>query len=142
MKTITTTVDIAAPLERVWTVLVDFEAYPTWNPFIRYISGPVVVGGRLEAVLAPPGQRGMRFRPKVLVAEPARELRWKGQMLVPGLFDGEHFFLLEPMVGGTRLTHGETFSGVLPAFMGAASFKPVEAGFKAMNEALKARADV
>lgn len=141
MRTITTTVDIAAPPERVWAVLVDFDAYPTWNPFIRSISGPIIVGGRLDAMIAPPGRRGMRFRPKLLVAAPARELRWKGHMLIPGLFDGEHFFRLEQTAGGARLTHGETFSGVLPALMRASAFEPIEAGFKAMNEALRVKSN-
>ncbi len=58
--------------------------------------------------------RGMQFRPKVLVVEVAREFRWKGKLLVTGLFDGEHFFILEQTPNGTVLfTQGEIFSGLL-----------------------------
>lgn len=140
MRTITTTIDLAAPPERVWSVLVDFARYPEWNAFIRSIAGQLVVGAKLDAFIAPPGQRGMRFRPRLLVVDPMRELRWKGRLIVPGLFDGEHFFRLEPNTGGTRLIHGEIFSGLLPALMSPASFNPIEAGFQAMNEALARRA--
>lgn len=139
MKTISTTIDIAAEPERVWEVLTDFARHPDWNPFIRAISGPLEAGGRLSVHICPPGQKGMQFRPKVLAAEPARELRWKGTVGIPGIFDGEHVFRLESIAGGTRLHHGETFSGLLPALMSARSFEPIEAGFRAMNEALAHR---
>ena len=39
MKELRREVEIAAPAERVWSVLVDFDAYPDWNPFIRSIQG-------------------------------------------------------------------------------------------------------
>lgn len=139
MKTISTTIDIAAGPERVWAVLTDFARHPEWNPFIRSISGPLEAGGRLTVHICPPGQKGMTFRPKVLAAERARELRWKGRVIIPGIFDGEHFFRLEPVAGGTRLHHGETFSGLIPALMPARAFMPIEAGFRSMNEALARR---
>lgn len=140
MKIISTTIEIAAQPERVWAVLTDFARHPEWNPFIRSISGTLEAGSRLDVHICPPGQKGMRFRPKVLAVAPARELRWKGSLLIPGIFDGEHVFRLEPHNGGTRLHHEETFSGVLPLLMSARSFAPVEAGFRSMNEALARRA--
>lgn len=32
-------VEIAAPPTAVWAILMDFERYPDWNPFIIKISG-------------------------------------------------------------------------------------------------------
>jgi hypothetical protein len=56
----------------------------------------------------------MRSRPTVLRVSPDCELRWLSTLLIPGLFNGEHYFLLEPTVtDATRLTHGEKFSGLL-----------------------------
>ena len=141
MRRIATTIDISAPPERVWAILTDFPAHAGWNPFITAISGEPKAGARLAIRVEPPGGKGMSFRPRVLVAEPERELRWLGRLIVPGLFDGEHYFLLEPIAGGTRLTHGENFRGVLVAMMGDASFAAIESGFSAMNAALKARAE-
>ncbi len=82
--------------------LTDFAAYPEWNPFIPCISGPGTVGSRLDVQLQPPGGRGMQLRPTVLAAAPSEELRWLGQLGVPGLFDGEHRFRIEPLGGGSR----------------------------------------
>lgn len=142
MKSVSTTTNIAAPPARVWEVLTDFPSHPMWNPFIRSISGPLKVGERLAIQVQPPGGKVMSFRPKVLVAEPERELRWKGRLLVPGLFDGEHVFRLEPNAHGTRFHHGENFSGLLVALMPASSFEKIKRGFDAMNDALKKRVEI
>jgi hypothetical protein len=54
-----------------------------------------------------PGRRPTTFRPRVLEAEPARRLRWLGHLLVPGLFDGEHRFTIEPAGPGLRDPAGD-----------------------------------
>jgi uncharacterized protein YndB with AHSA1/START domain len=43
-----TSIDIAAPPERVWEVLTQLAAYPEWNPFIVRAEGTVAVGERLS----------------------------------------------------------------------------------------------
>ena len=140
MRRIETAIDIAAPPEAVWGVLVDFAAYPDWNPFIRRLQGEARIGARLEVTVQPPGGRAMTFKPTVLAAEPGRELRWLGRVLLPGLFDGEHGFRIERNNSGCRLHHGETFSGILvPLF--AKMLENTERGFIALNQALKQRVE-
>ena len=140
MAIIETSINIAATPSRVWQVLLDFPGYPEWNPFIRSISGSVSAGRKLKIRVEPPGRRAMSFRPVILVADPERELRWRGKVLVPGIFDGEHYFRLEPHGSGTRLVHGEGFTGILLPLMRSA-LRATEEGFRAMNEALKKRAE-
>ncbi len=140
MRRIDTAIDIAASQAAVWSVLIDFAAYPDWNPFIRRLQGEAKVGARLEVTVQPPGGSAMTFKPTVRAAEPNRELRWLGRVLVPGLFDGEHGFRLEATSAGCRFHHGETFSGLLvPLFAGMLT--RTEQGFVAMNEALKRRVE-
>jgi hypothetical protein len=140
MKRIATTIDIAARASTVWRILTDFAAYPDWNPFIRRLSGELVVGARLQVTIQPPGRRPMSFRPVVQRVEPERELRWLGRVLLPGLFDGEHGFVIEQHADGCRLHHEETFSGLLvPLFDGTLS--ATEQGFVAFNVALQRRAE-
>ncbi len=142
MLTLRTEIQIAAPPERVWNILMDFPRYGQWNPFVRSLQGTPQVGETLRVFIHPPGGRGMQFRPKVLTVEPAHEFRWKGKLLVSGLFDGEHFFLLEQMPDGhVRFTQGELFSGLLVPLMKRSLEGPTRAGFVAMNEALKRRAE-
>ncbi len=141
MNTVSTSILISAPPEQVWDVLTDFSRYPEWNPFIQSISGQLVPGEKLRVGIKPPGGKAMTFNPTVLAAQPARELRWKGRLLLPGIFDGEHFFRMEPSGNATRFVHGEKFSGLLVGVMGASSFNQIESGFRAMNEAIKERAE-
>jgi hypothetical protein len=140
LRRIETAIDIAAPPRAVWDVLVDFAAYPDWNPFIRRLQGEARVGARLEVTVQPPGGKPMTFKPTVLAAEPARELRWLGRVLMPGLFDGEHGFRLEATAGGCRLHHGETFGGILVPLFGK-MLDDTERGFAALNAALKERVE-
>lgn len=141
MKELRTEITIAAPPERLWEVLTDFDSYPSWNPFIRSVAGRPAAGTKLEVQIESAGGRSMRFSPTVLKAEPPRELRWLGRVLLPGVFDGEHSFHIEPSGdGGSRFVHRERFSGVLVTLFGGAVQK-MERGFVAMNEALKQRAE-
>lgn len=39
MPSITTEIEIAAPPDAVWAVLVDYDRYSEWNPFISKLSG-------------------------------------------------------------------------------------------------------
>ena len=138
---IETTILIEAPTAVVWQALTDFAAFPAWNPFIRSISGPLEEGGRLAIQVQPPEGRAMGFRPKILKVASERELRWRGMVLIPGLFDGEHYFRLDPVgMGTTRFTHGERFSGLLVGpFARRGILEATRQGFEAMNRALKHR---
>ena len=141
MKEIETSVEIDAPPAAVWRVLTDFPAYGEWNPFIRSIEGTVQEGERLAVRLEPPGGKGMTIKPTVLAAEPDRELRWNGRLLIPGLFDGEHTFRIEPIDGQrSRFVHGERFTGILVGLVKGVLAK-TEQGFEEMNAALKERVE-
>lgn len=84
----------------------------------------------------------MTFKPTVLVADPEREFRWRGKLMLPGLFDGEHRFQLEPMAANrVQFIHSEQFSGLLVPLLAKSLDTNVRQGFETMNQALKARAE-
>ncbi|HEX9619859.1 MAG TPA: SRPBCC domain-containing protein [Polyangiaceae bacterium] len=136
-----TEIVIDAPPAEVWRVLTDFRAYHEWNPFITSIAGELRVGARLNVVMSPPEGAERRFRPEIVGYEEQRELRWRGHLWLDALFRGEHFFLLSRADGdGTRLVHGEDFSGLLVKLMGR-SLTQAARGFVYMNRALKRRVE-
>ncbi len=142
MKELHTEIEIEASAERVWGLLTYFSSYPQWNPFIRSISGQPTPGERLEVRIEPPGGRGMTFKPKVLNAEPNRELRWLGHLLVPGLFDGEHSFTIQPLgENRVRFAQREAFRGLLVPLFARSLDNNTQRGFEEMNRALKERAE-
>ena len=70
------------------------------------------------------------------------ELRWRGNLGIPGLFDGEHSFVLEAIdARRSRLIHSERFSGLLIPIFSWLAAKQTERAFEAMNMALKARVE-
>jgi hypothetical protein len=140
MREIRTEIDIDAPADVVWRVLTDFPAYDSWNPFIREAVGVVAAGERLT-VRMDAGGREWTLRPRVLVADAPRELRWRGRLGMPGVFDGEPIFEIEPRAGGVRFVHREAFRGVLVPVLLAVLRDETLRGFEAMNDALRTRAE-
>lgn len=137
MKHIETMIRIYAPCEKVWQILTDFESYPSWNPFIRFISGELKEGQKLQIRISPPNEKEMSFSPVLIRSIPGRELRWSGKLLFKGLFDGEHYFGLEEIDENTTLfVHGEYFSGLLVGLMPSV-LEQTKVGFEQMNQALK-----
>ncbi|MCZ7401856.1 MAG: SRPBCC domain-containing protein [Candidatus Methanoperedens sp.] len=137
-----TEIQINAPPERIWRILTDFAGFPQWNPFIRRASGKPENGEKLEVYLQPEGAGGMTVRPIVLKSEPGRELRWRGHLLLPGLFDGEHIFIIEPLVaGGVRFIQREIFTGLFVPFLAHKLNTETRRGFEDMNHALKLLAE-
>jgi hypothetical protein len=142
MKTLHTEIEITASAERVWDTLADLKAYPTWNPFITRVAGELMPGAKLEVRLEPPDASPMTFRPAVLTVKTGRELRWIGRVVVPGLFDGEHHFEIQPLgPGRVRFVQEERFTGVLVPVFARGLDDNTRRGFEAMNAALKARAE-
>ncbi|MCA0158163.1 SRPBCC domain-containing protein [Tsukamurella sp. M9C] len=137
-RTVERSIEIAAPPAEVWRVLVDFAAYPQWNPFVIRAAAPdgLEVGRDLDVRISNGGSE-TGFRPAVLAVEPDRELRWRGRVLLPGVLDGEHSFRLEATAQGMRFTQGERFRGVLVPVAGSSI--DVAGGFDAMNAALRDR---
>ncbi len=137
-----TEIDINATSDRVWEVLIDFALYPEWNPFVRRLDGAFVVGERVRAVLQPPNQKGMIFKPRVTKIVPRRELRWLGSLGFRGLFDGEHIFeIRSPSPHMVHFVQREIFKGILAPVILKNVTRNTRAGFEQMNQALKERCE-
>jgi hypothetical protein len=138
MATYETEIIIDAPPAAVWKHLIDVGRHDEWSQHFQLRGEPVVGGpGRIEFALV-----GVSTGANVVfqkVDEP-RELRWHGGP--KGLAYGSHFFILEPLDGGTRtrFRHGESFSGLFAGlvvrFLGSNLGGPSYEGF---NEDLRRR---
>jgi hypothetical protein len=139
MRTVSAAIDIDAPPATVWAILADLGSYREWNPLFVEADGHVAVGQRVTLRSKRPGtDRLTTVRPTITKADPDSELRWVAR--VPAIITGEHAFALSPAGGGTRLVQSETFRGLLASIPNPA-FDNAEASFRALNEALRARAE-
>jgi hypothetical protein len=142
MKEIKSEIEIKAPAETVWNVLMDFDHYSEWNPFIKSIAGHKSKGGQINVFIQPPGEKGMTFKPRVIEHKKQQEFRWLGKLWGGLFFNGEHYFLLEDKGNGiTQFTHGEKFTGILVGIM-SSLLKNTKSGFEEMNIALKEKCEL
>jgi hypothetical protein len=139
--TITTQIEIDASPSTVWKVLTDFASYPEWNPFLTSVAGSPIEGSKLQVRFEPPGGRGLNMSPRILSVVPQEELKWLGHLLVPGIFDGEHHFLISDLGdGSTRFAQEEVFRGMLVPLTSKLLAK-TKKGFEQMNQALRDRSE-
>ena len=133
-------VGIDADPQTVWDVLTDRDR--AWSPFVRSIEGDLTVGASLKVRLEPEGGRAITFRPRVIEAEPGRHLAWLGRTGLPFVFDGEHHFDIVPQEDGSvRLEQWERFTGLLVPLFSRRFWERTLAGFRALNEAVRDRAE-
>ena len=140
-KTLTASVHIDASPDQVWAVLSDFASYPDWNPFIVSATGTLEPGARLALRMQPVGASATTVRPHVVEATAGQRLRWLGRLGVPGVFDAEHDFTLQPQGSGTMLVQREVFRGVLVPLFSRMLSRTTLPAFVAMNEALKEKVE-
>lgn len=141
-KELKTEVLINASPSTIWNILMEFDKYPEWNPFIKSIKGLPIEGAKVSARLEPPDSMGMTISPTILEVTDEKAFRWLGHMFIPGLFDGEHIFeLTDNKNGTTTFVQREKFRGILVSLFNKMLDNNTYRGFVLMNQQLKAIAE-
>ena len=142
MREIRTEIEIAAPPAKVWSILMNFDAWKEWNPIVVQATGIASLGSELVITMKnEDGKDGPKYAPVVTIFQEPKSFRWRAKMMAEFLFTNDKVFELEGTSSGTRLVHKELFSGmVVPLFWGKLNGS-VPAMLKSMNDALKLRAE-
>jgi len=142
LKELRTEIEINTSPERVWKILIDFEKYVQWNPFIHKIIGQAKEGARIEIHIETPGGKNRKYEPTLTKVDEGRELRWLGKSSLPGFLNGEHIFAIEQLdAQRVRFVQREVFDGLLTSLFGKSLDTDVRQGLEEMNRALKERAE-
>jgi hypothetical protein len=142
IRELSTGIEIDATAGDVWNVLVDFERYPEWTRIFEFALGHTDVGERLTVMISSGGSKRMTFEPLLLEAREPVEFRWKGRLLLRGIFDGEHIFrITEACEGSVRFTHSEKFSGFLVPWLWRDLDTNTRRGFERFNMDIKKRSE-
>ena len=144
-------VEIEAPIERVWSVMLDTASYGEWNPFVEKAdcSSDPAVGDPIVLHVRWANGRSTTSPERISVIEPPHEeggLRratlayvYEGLPAKLGLVRGTRYQRLWQQPGGpTHYDTVEEFSGPLVRLAGP---KRVEDGFRRHAEALKQRCE-
>jgi len=84
-REIRTEIEIEGTAQQVWDTLTDFESYSQWNSGFVKAAGRAKVGETLRITFSQKPGKTMDMHPTVLVADPGRELRWLGRLLMPAI---------------------------------------------------------
>ena len=140
MFQIDTEVHIQASPEQVWQGLVDFPAYPEWNPYIA-VRGEAGHGKEIEWLFIRPA---LKHRFWVMATiwefETARTLGWR--LGIRGVFTLHERYELEPAAGFTRLRHRITCSGVMALLAGRLLRRRFSNAVEAANEGLRCHVEL
>jgi hypothetical protein len=108
---ISSSINIAAPPERVWAVVADLANYPQWHPAYQSVTGELMVGSTLTIkTTSPTTGNPVTLKVKVLTVEPGTELAWASRLL--GITTITRRFLLRSADGGTELTQAGIYRGL------------------------------
>ncbi|MFL5298137.1 MAG: SRPBCC family protein [Phenylobacterium sp.] len=135
-------VGVQAPPEVIWEVLTDLAAWEQWNPLYPKASGEIRIGSTLDITLALPGEKPQQIQPTVLEWVPNDQLHWKLTML-GGLVKTLRFLEIEKLADESCIvSNGEYIGGVMGPSAARRMGQKVYRGFREMDEALKARAEL
>lgn len=141
-------VHIEAPIHVVWAAMVDFVAYPQWNPFIVRIDGPEVLETTADELVLQVQLADGRSRAVPVQVTDAAEphpdalghVAWLAWSFTDwparwGLLTSNRTQRCVQELGRATIYHSEeAFEGVLAPFV---PIEAVQAGFEAQAEALK-----
>ena len=135
------TATIDAPLDCVWSVLVDLEHYHEWNTFVPVMRSSFQVGSLLTMQVHMNKRLQVKSVETITAIEPLRLLAWKTRS--PGwLLQGERFQTLTAIdANTTQYWTREAFTGLLAPLLKIMLGRALQRGFDAVADGLKARAE-
>lgn len=138
-----TEIDIAAPPQAVWDVLVKIDGWPEWNTTVAKATGTAALDGDLDVTMfAEDGvSDGPRYQPKIIQLDAATHLEWRATMLAGFVFTNDKVVQLQPTATGTKVIHIERFSGMMLPLMTGVMNEGVPPILNTMNKDLKSRVE-
>jgi hypothetical protein len=134
-------IGIQAPAEVIWEIVHDLDRWKDWNPTYTEAAGIIRIGETLTMTLVLPGQAAQQIRPKVLEWVPDSQLHWELKLLGGAIRTLRYIEIESLGPANCVIDNGELFRGIMGPSLGRRMGGHVRRGFRAMNEALKARAE-
>ena len=142
MKTIETQIKANSTPEKIWKILINFEEYELWNPFMIKVVGDAKLGSKIMVKIQTVRGKQRTYYPTITRLEINKELRWKGKSFLPGIFDGERIFIIEKSTDNkVSFIHKEIFTGLGVKLVGNKLDEDLRESFDKMNIALKTKAE-
>ena len=139
---ITKTIELNAPIERVWQALSDYREFGAW--FRVKIETPFMPGEKASGHITNPGYEHLRWEVTVVAMEAPHRFAftWHPYAIDPAVDYSTEIptlveFTLEPSGGGTRLTVVESGFDKVPAHRRAEAMRMNDGGWAAQMDNIR-----
>lgn len=137
MKVFETSIVIHAAPDRIWALLTDAPAYPSWNTTVDKVEGSIALGQKIKVFAKISPNRA--FPVKVAELVPMERMVWSNGMPL-GLFKGERTFTLTKKGDAVEFSMREVFSGLFSPMI-ERTIPDLQPAFDEFAAALKTRAE-
>lgn len=134
--------EIEAPIERVWDILLHTGRYGEWNPFTTRVETTFEIGSPV-VLCVKLGPIRLRQPERIEAVEPPRLLVWSTKVGHPLLVAARREQRLDDLgAGRCRYVTTDVFTGVLTPLVVLLFGRLIRRGFNDMARALKRRAEL
>lgn len=135
--------EIRASPELVWSILMDLDQYPLWNPYTIAMQSTLEVGDPMIMTVKMNDLITLTQTENIRVLEPGHKACWGIDTDTPELNSGERCQWLESLPGGrTRYVTEDLIEGALNALVLGLFDSDLRAGFDGVSRGLKTRAEM
>lgn len=132
---------IDAPIEHVWSVLVDLAHYAEWNTFVPLMQSSLQVGSSLIMGVQLHKKLRIKMLVTVTLVEPQHQLAWKAR-LPTWYLCSERFQTIVPLdADTTQYSTHETFTGLMAPLLQGMLGNYLQRKFDGLAHNLKMRAE-
>ncbi len=128
-------IEIAAPVNRVWTILSDIRNWPKWQ---KAVTETTVSGEVTEGTIFHWKAGGLSFTSKIHTVIPDSMLGWTGKTIGASAI---HNWTLEEKGSQTLVSVEESLQGVFPVLFSGYFQKNLDAGMLTSLQELKAASE-
>jgi hypothetical protein len=133
---------IDADSETVWSIIMDLDKYPEWNPYTIAMMSTLEIGDPMVMKVKMNDLLTIDQTEHIRVLEPGHKVCWGINTDTPAFNSGERCQWLEPLPGGGTLWRNEDLiEGTANELVSSLFGGDVQRGFDAVGVALKQRAE-
>jgi len=134
-------VGVQTPAHMIWPIISEIPGWGEWNPLYTKAEGVLGFESVLTLELSLPGEKPRIIKPMIADWTPNEQIIWRLNMF-GGLIRTVRYIEVEALTEtGCIFSNGEIFEVPLQGFIPKRLRRSIKAGFTAMGEAVRDRAE-